>query len=225
MTGFNWARSNKFTELVDNYPWRYGAIVLDTETTGLYSHRWIDENGEENEADEILQLSIISAGTGRTLYNKKFWPAHHKSWPEAQAVNHIRPIDVRDAPSFYEERPKIQEIINAARLIIGYNLDFDLSMLKAAGISFTKVKWGIDVMEDFSIHYGERVEWLEGYKWQRLTKAARVTGYDPYYWDPNLAGTGYDAHDSLNDCRATLHVAMWLQSNPDQMLKNAKYCY
>ena len=56
-----------------------------------------------------------------------------------------------------------------------------------------------------------------------MVKAARLTEFDPYYWDPNLAGTGYDAHDALNDCRATLHVAKWLEEHPERMLKNACY--
>lgn len=230
MTELEWVRSNKLTELEQNYPWPTGAIVFDTETTGLHPYerpneyaKYYSDEPAYLPPDDILQLSIISAHNGRTLFNKRLWPAHNRAWPQAEKIHGIRPIDVRDAPSFYEVRDKVQEIIDGARLIIGYNLCFDMSFLKMAGISFDKCKWAIDVMDDFAAHYGERPEWAQDYTWQKLTKAARLTGYDPYYWDPNLAGTGYDAHDSLNDCKATLHVARWLEENPKQMLQNALY--
>ena len=151
MNDYKWVRSDKLTELEQNYPWPTGAIVLDTETTGLN----ISEHIFDQVRDEILQLSIISAHNGRTLFNQKLWPAHLRTWPEAQKIHGIRPIDVRDAPSFYEVREKVQEIIDGARLIIGYNIGFDMSFLKAAGITFTKCKWVIDVMDDFAAHYGE----------------------------------------------------------------------
>lgn len=160
MNDFKWVRSDKLTELEQNYPWPTGAIVLDTETTGLYPYERPNEHAryygpDVYPADEILQLSIMSAHNGRTLFNKKLWPAHHKHWYEAEKIHGIRPIDVRDAPSFYEVREKVQEIIDGARLIIGYNLCFDMEFLEAAGITFDKCKWAIDVMDDFAAHYGE----------------------------------------------------------------------
>lgn len=160
MSDYKWVRSNKLTELEQNYPWPTGAIVLDTETTGLYPYERPNEYSKYYgpdiyPADEILQLSIMSAHNGRTLFNKKLWPAHHKAWYSAEKIHGIRPIDVRDAPSFYEVREKVQEIIDGARLIIGYNLCFDMEFLESAGITFDKCKWAIDVMDDFAAHYGE----------------------------------------------------------------------
>lgn len=194
--------------------------MIDTETTGLYPY------GREYEyleyvPDEMLQLSIINAATGRKLYDKLLWPAHHKRWTEAEMTNHISYDMVRNAPSVYEERSRIQEIIDGARVLIGYNTSFDMGFMEAAGISFDKVKWAIDVMDDFAAHYGEFVDWAEDYKWQKLTKAARLTDYDQQYWAA-IDGRS-TAHDSLEDCKATLHVAKWLEAHPDQMLKNALY--
>lgn len=192
--------------------------MIDTETTGLFPYGR-EPPYEDCVPDEMLQLSIMNVATGRTLYDKLLWPAHRKSWYQAEQVNHISFDMVRDAPSVYEERSRIQEIIDGARLVIGYNTSFDMGFMEAAGISFEKVKWAIDVMDDFAAHYGEFVDWAEDYKWQKLTTAARLTKYDEAYW---VHGSK-TAHDSLEDCKATLHVAKWLEAHPDQMLKNALY--
>ena len=55
-------------------------ICFDTETTGLNSFN-----------DEVLQLSIIDADSGETLFNKYMKPTHTDSWEQAQAVNGITP--------------------------------------------------------------------------------------------------------------------------------------
>ena len=49
-------------------------------------------------------------------------------------------------------------------------------------------------MVEFAEVYGEYSEYFEGYKWQKLTTAADYYGYE------------YNAHDSLEDVKATLYV-------------------
>lgn len=162
---------------MDNY------IVLDTETTGLSSYY-----------DEILQLSIID-NNGNTLYNQYFKPQNCTEWKQAQAVNGISPEMVKDCPSIVAELPKIQAIFSSVRKIVGYNTQYDLGFLQAAGVNIAENTEIIDVMRIFSEIYGEWNDYYGQYKWQKLTTCADYYGYD---WGDDTA------HDSLSDCRATL---------------------
>ena len=160
-------------------------LIVDTETTGL-----------EPSENEILQLSIID-GNGTELYNGYFLPCA-REWREAQAVNHISPADVQNAPRLSAELPRISEIFARAHKIIGYNLPFDLSFLECSGVLVPAAAERIDVMQLFAPIYGEYSEKYGGYKWQKLTKAAAYYGYD---WNEHGS-----AHDSRADCYATLFV-------------------
>lgn len=160
-------------------------IVVDTETTGL-----------NPETDELLQVSIID-GDGNTLFNSYLKPVNTNSWDEAMAVNNITPKMVEKAPTSAEIYPALVHIIESAKVIIGYNVNFDLKFLSANAIGAENSKATvIDVMQDFADIYGE---WSDKYgcnKWQKLTKCAEYYGYD---WGTDIA------HDSLADCRATLY--------------------
>ena len=160
-------------------------IVVDTETTGL-----------NPETDELLQVSIID-GDGNTLFNSYLKPVNTNSWDEAMAVNNITPKMVEKAPTSAEIYPALVHIIESAKVIIGYNVNFDLKFLSANAVGAeNKNATVIDVMQDFADIYGE---WSDKYgcnKWQKLTKCAEYYGYD---WENDTA------HDSLADCRATLY--------------------
>lgn len=160
-------------------------IVVDTETTGL-----------NPETDELLQVSIID-GDGNTLFNSYLKPVNTNRWDEAMAVNNITPKMVEKAPTSAEIYPALVHIIESAKVIIGYNVNFDLRFLSANAIGAENSKATvIDVMQDFADIYGE---WSDKYgcnKWQKLTKCATYYGYD---WENDTA------HDSLADCRATLY--------------------
>jgi DNA polymerase-3 subunit epsilon len=160
-------------------------LVLDTETTGL-----------DPERNEMLQLSIID-GNGTTLYNSYFHPCAD-TWTDAERVNGISPEDVQTAPQLSEELPKIAAILARAYLIIGYNLPFDMGFLRCSGVPVPAAAALHDVMLMFAPVYGEYSEYYEGYKWQKLTRAAAYYGYD---WTEHGS-----AHNSLADCYATLFV-------------------
>lgn len=163
-------------------------IIIDTETTGL-----------NPEQDEILQLAIIDADTGATLYNQYHRPLHHDEWPEAQAVNGITPEFV----SVYEPITSdlcsyfIQQILCKAEEIIGYNTWYDLKMLESAGI-ITNVPQKLirDAMKMYAAYHGEWSETHGGYKYKSLIFAAQDLGY---VWQGA-------AHDALGDCLATRYV-------------------
>ena len=153
-------------------------IVLDTETTGL-----------DSSIDEILQLSIIDADTGETLFNEYFKPYVPDSWPEAEKVNHITPKMVARKPLFMERIWDIQKVISKARTVIGYNVGFDIDFLEQFGISFQHIRNVVDVMQDYE-------ETRINGRWQKLAHCAASLGFD---WSK------CQAHDSLGDCLATLH--------------------
>lgn len=164
-------------------------IVIDTETTGI-------DPGQ----DELLQVSIIDTN-GNTLYNQYLKPVKATSWEDAERVNHISPEMVKDCPTILAEMPKINEILNKANIIIGYNTAFDLSFLAAAGAEWNAME--IDVMLDFAPIYGEWNEYYGDYKWQTLTTCTEYYNYD---WSTD------NAHNSLADCRATLFCYKAMQT-------------
>ena len=170
------------------------SITLDTETTGLSPL-----NGAE-----ILQLSIINQD-GKVLFNEYFKPIFAKTWDQAMAVNGITPEMVADKPCIYERLSEILAILQGADRVIGYNTQFDLSMLATVGAKLPTDTTVVDVMQDFAPIFGEYNEERGSYKWQKLTVCAEYYGYD---WGADTA------HDSLADCRATLYCYQKMQELP-----------
>lgn len=175
-------------------------IVLDTETTGL--------NATE---DELLQVSIID-NEGTVLFDSYIRPTQHTEWAEAERVNHITPEMVADAPTIAEVMPEINDILNRYDKIVGYNLKFDKAFLENNGAEFLSTEYA-DVMKMFAPIYGEWNDQRGSYKWQKLTIAADYYGYD---WSSHE-----NAHNSLGDCFATLHVYKEI----NEVIKNQKSEY
>lgn len=175
-------------------------IVLDTETTGL--------NAAE---DELLQVSIID-NEGTVLFDSYIRPTQHTEWAEAERVNHITPEMVADAPTIAEVMPEINDILKRYDKIVGYNVRFDADFLKHNGAEFSNAEYA-DTMKMFAPIYGEWNDQRGSYKWQKLTAAADYYGYD---WSAHE-----EAHNSLGDCYATLHVYKEI----NEVIKNQKSEY
>ena len=175
-------------------------IVLDTETTGL--------NAAE---DEILQVSIID-NEGAVLFDSYIKPTQHTEWAEAERIHHITPEMVADAPTIAEVMPEINDILNRYDKIVGYNLKFDKAFLENNGAEFLSTEYA-DVMKMIAPIYGEWNDQRGSYKWQKLTIAADYYGYD---WSEHK-----EAHNSLGDCYATLHVYKEI----NEVIKNQKSEY
>ena len=160
-------------------------ISLDIETTGLNFQ-------SEKFPDEILQVSIID-GEGQCLLNRYFKPYHHKSWPDAEKINHISPEMVANAPYLHEIAPQIKRILQSAETIIGYNIvGFDLPFIEQAIGPLALTANIIDVMELFSPIYGEWDESRNTYKRKSLVACSEYFGID------------FTPHNALEDARATL---------------------
>ncbi|MBU5406790.1 hypothetical protein KQH97_00580 [Ruminococcus sp. MSJ-25] len=175
-------------------------IVLDTETTGL--------NAAE---DELLQVSIID-NEGAVLFDSYIKPTQHTEWAEAERIHHITPEMVADAPTIAEVMPEINDILNRYDKIVGYNLKFDKAFLENNGAEFLNTEYA-DAMKMFAPIYGEWNDQRGSYKWQKLTIAADYYGYD---WSEHK-----EAHNSLGDCYATLHVYKEI----NEVIKNQKSEY
>lgn len=141
-------------EIINDDP--MDSVVLDTETTGL------DDN------DEILEFGMINC----IPYVK--WDMRFKStkiaWAEAEAVHHISPADVKQCVMTFADRAsQISAMLAPVKLIIGYNVNFDIRMMRRAGVVFPDNVKICDVMEDFAVVYGDWNEYYRSFKWQKLT--------------------------------------------------------
>ena len=158
-------------------------IIIDSETTGL-----------DAKQDEILQLTILS-NNGDVLFNEYIRPLNHTKWPEAEKIHHITYDMVKDCAPLSYHKKAIQQIIDSADTIVGYNHSFDMAFLETAGI-YSDAKKNYDLMLEFSQLKGEWDKTHNSYKWYKLKECADYFGYD---WGSD------SSHNSLADCKAVLY--------------------
>ena len=165
-------------------------VVLDTETTGL----------EPFGNDEILTLSITD-GDGNELLDEMYKPEHRKRWPKAESINGISPAMVADKQPISASKERIEHILKSAKLIVGYNLEFDLNFLEAAGIVIPK-RATFDVMKEFARVHGEYDSYHDDWRWFKLVDVADYYDYD------------FKAHSSNEDTKATAYCFRELLDDP-----------
>lgn len=194
-------------------------ICFDTETTGL------------NDDDEIIQLSIADATSGRELLNEYYRPSDalmKRGWTEAARVTGITPEKVADCGMLSDPdiHRKIQSILDSASIIVGYHVAYDVKMMQRAGFSFNGATFE-DPMYSFAFYY-----WSQHRDEKHRSKNGRV--FDPWmqkkrngcggygFWvgksltdaAGNFGVRDFGAHDSMNDVYATIEV--WKQMNIKQ---------
>lgn len=171
-------------------------VVFDTETTGLRPG-----------LDELLQVSIVDA-FGNRLMDSLVRPTRRKSWPDAERIHGISPRDVRRAPTIDRLAPQIREILGGDRLLVAYNMKFDIGFLRAAGIFGSE--WSPDQTFDVMLEYSRvrgASSWSDSgrYRYSKLTDCAKFYGYS------------FSAHDSLEDARATAWCFRSLLCDPEYL--------
>ncbi len=165
-------------------------IVIDLEMTGLDLYYLYNNEILYN---EILQLSIID-GDGNVLLDSYVKPVENEEWGSTVPIHHITSKTVENAPYLYELIPTIRGIFESADELVFYNAEYDLQFISCyVGITPTNNQKVVDIMDDFAVMYGERDKKYGNFRSKKLTFCAEYFGYD-----------SFEAHNSLNDCRATL---------------------
>ena len=126
------SRNNKKIKHLPDYSAIQGKKILcfDTETTGF----------SPDKGDELLQVAFVSLDNGKiqTLFQSLIKPHEKTSWVGAMIKNHISPKMVEKAPYPEDIKNQVQEIVDQADVIVGYNIDFDINFLeKCMGIDFS----------------------------------------------------------------------------------------
>lgn len=166
---------------IKHYNLKDDIVVLDVETTGF-----------DPRYNDILQCSIID-GNGKVLFNEYCRPSKKKKWADAQAVNGISPDDVKDCLTFSDFSPMVRNILKKYKLIIGWNVEFDLNFLSAKDAIPANALY-CDAMKTFKYAHPESR--------YRLIDAAK------YY------NVSFNAHNSVEDCKATLEIFTNLSKEP-----------
>ena len=153
-----------------------GALILDTETTGL-----------DDEA-EIVQIAIIDTN-GTTLLNSLVMPTQFSAtYHIAEAIHGISREMLANAPTMMQLWPQVLAILDHATNLVIYNRDFDLRLLMQ---SAPRNEWRAPhcATHCAMLHYAKFVG-----QWSKHHKSFR--------WQPLFGGD----HTALGDCLATLNL-------------------
>lgn len=159
-----------------------GAVILDTETTGL------------DETAQIVEIAIID-NTGHTLVNTLVKP--RCAIPESVAALHgITDSEVENSPRWDELDDWIFDILAHAPTVGIYNANYDLRLIKQSrvAVGLPPLIWDYEpdnplpetttqllkkttcVMEMYAMWYGEWSNYHKSYRWQRLNGGHRALG-------------------------------------------------
>jgi DNA polymerase-3 subunit epsilon len=95
-------------------------IVFDVETTGT-------ERARDQVIELCVQLGLDESAPHRIWRIRPSVPIQ----PEAQAVHGISMEELAGCPGFGEVAGEVRQVLEGARVLIGYNLAFDIGMLQA----------------------------------------------------------------------------------------------
>lgn len=168
---------------------------------------------EATDSGEMLELSIINHSDCTTAYHSYFKPAIARSWPNSQAVHHISPDMVKDAPSIKKERKTIQDIIDQAEGIIGFAVDNDIRYLQGSNIKVGYNTMVIDVRDWFWYYKGKHLD-IEFGAVPRLAKCAELLGFE--------FSEESEAHSASNDTLMTIKLFNALLDEADSSLSLAE---
>lgn len=161
-------------------------IYVDCETTGLKI--W-----KKTTADELLSVSVLD-DSGECLFHSLIKPERHKSWKDAEKINGISPEKVMEAPHWGDVKKKVKKLLNGKDVVF-YNWYFDAFFIRDALTDVNTIHCAM-------LEYADYIDPVCG-RWRKLTDA--VFNINPDF--------EFDAHNSLEDCRATREVWHFLLKN------------
>lgn len=168
---------------------RENFVIIDFETTGLnYKYNSPD-------MDEILSVSIINQD-GEVILDTLCSTERKKSWYQAQRVHGISPRDVQGYPTFAQILPKVLEFLSSVDFVIAYNINFERNYVESyikrtnpSNLVKYHINWAMD--KDPMVMYKK---YIGSRRWVKLEDAVNSFGYT------------FNAHDSLEDVKATLFL-------------------
>ncbi|MDE5871214.1 MAG: hypothetical protein K2H22_04690 [Muribaculaceae bacterium] len=164
---------------------------------------------EATDNGEMLELSVINHSDCSTAYHSYFRPPTARTWPNSQAVHHISPEMVKDAPSIKKERKTIQQVIDGADGIVGFAVDNDIRYLQGSNIEVSDRTKIIDVRDWFWYYKGKHLD-IEFGSVPRLAKCAELLGFD--------FSEESEAHSAANDTLMTIKLFDALVAEADMGL-------
>ncbi|MDE6291641.1 MAG: hypothetical protein K2M16_08915 [Muribaculaceae bacterium] len=164
---------------------------------------------EATDNGEMLELSVINQSDCSTAYHSYFRPPTARTWPNSQAVHHISPEMVKDAPSVRKERQSIQRVIDSADGIVGFAVDNDIRYLQGSNIEISGNTRIIDVRDWFWYYKGKHLD-IEFGSVPRLAKCAELLGFE--------FSEESEAHSAANDTLMTIKLFNALVEEADMGL-------
>ena len=164
---------------------------------------------EATDNGEMLELSVINQSDCSTAYHSYFRPPTARTWPNSQAVHHISPEMVKDAPSVRKERQSIQRVIDSADGIVGFAVDNDIRYLQGSNIEISGNTRIIDVRDWFWYYKGKHLD-IEFGSVPRLAMCAELLGFE--------FSEESEAHSAANDTLMTIKLFNALVEEADMGL-------
>lgn len=105
---------------------------------------------------EIIELSVYSMeytsadasqNNYAEVFHQYFKPRLEQRWPGSERVHHISPAMVRHRPHFLKFRPMVQQLIDEADCLVGFDIKNDVEALKYEGVERLDDKPVIDVRD------------------------------------------------------------------------------
>lgn len=112
----SWRYEEEFRFILEN---KNKYVILDTETTGLSFSK-----------DRVIELGIIDLNGNILLNNLIYTDAPISQ--EAYKIHHIKQEDLKGKPTIKDLRSTLDSILKD-KIVIGYNVQFDINMLDVSG--------------------------------------------------------------------------------------------
>ncbi|HQY30252.1 MAG TPA: 3'-5' exonuclease [Thermomicrobiales bacterium] len=148
---------------------RDDVLFVDTETTGVRFGQ-----------DDVIDIGIVDH-TGNIVMDQLVRPMVAVP-ADAEAIHGISNRQLQTAPTIVQLWPDVKALLDG-KLLISYNADFDLRMLKFAATRrnlepIHPFRWDC-AMEAFAAWNGQSSHHRPGFRWINLETAARSLGIDP----------------------------------------------